>query len=525
MTTDRRTVAHLRLDAPDRDVLRRGEGLLRDAFRTASLPGDGGPGRLFVRSLALGRIDLRGSPRRVALGVERQLRAAIADAVAIDDPAAADAPAVRVRDDAEALVELLRRCAAGAPLDAWFWPLVAPALRSSRAPAAVIGAALRGLAQGRAGTAAVAAGLDLVVADGRAADVLAVLTAPDGAALAQAAGVAAGRHDAAALIAGEPVGLTPAWRAVLRRRIPAWGPRADRSRWLAAMALVAVAPARAASPALAAAARWLAERVAAEVAAAVPASSEERTDGRRSPPVAAVELAGTAPPARPAARGGDPVPGTAAAAVAPAAGSAAQARTAVARRGRARWEASERPQPTEHAGLFFVCAVLERLGIAAFLADHPALADAGLGARVLTRIADQLGAPVDDPVRAPLIDRGAALAPVAFAIPPAWREVFPGLAEALAEAAIDGDELERAARAWTAAVGRWLARYTEVAIDDVVRRPGALVCTRTHVDVVLDVQHADVRLRRPGLDLDPGWLPWLGRVVTYHYVHGGILAG
>jgi hypothetical protein len=58
-----------------------------------------------------------------------------------------------------------------------------------------------------------------------------------------------------------------------------------------------------------------------------------------------------------------------------------------------------------------------------------------------------------------------------------------------------------------------------------VRRPGAIVCTRTHVDVVLDVQHADVRLRRPGLDLDPGWLPWLGRVVTYHYVHGGILAG
>jgi len=27
----------------------------------------------------------------------------------------------------------------------------------------------------------------------------------------------------------------------------------------------------------------------------------------------------------------------------------------------------------------------------------------------------------------------------------------------------------------------------------------------------------ELRLRRAGLDFDAGWVPWLGRVVAYHY--------
>jgi hypothetical protein len=26
-----------------------------------------------------------------------------------------------------------------------------------------------------------------------------------------------------------------------------------------------------------------------------------------------------------------------------------------------------------------------------------------------------------------------------------------------------------------------------------------------------------MRIRRAGLDIDPGWVPWLGRVVSFHY--------
>jgi hypothetical protein len=48
---------------------------------------------------------------------------------------------------------------------------------------------------------------------------------------------------------------------------------------------------------------------------------------------------------------------------------------------------------------------------------------------------------------------------------------------------------------------------------------------RTDLDVSLALDDADVRIRRIGLDLDPGWLPWFGRVVRFHYdyrrgIHG-----
>jgi hypothetical protein len=50
------------------------------------------------------------------------------------------------------------------------------------------------------------------------------------------------------------------------------------------------------------------------------------------------------------------------------------------------------------------------------------------------------------------------------------------------------------------------------------RRPGAIVVTRTHVDVLFRYNQVDLAVRRAGLDIDPGWVPWLGRVVQFHYM-------
>jgi hypothetical protein len=45
-----------------------------------------------------------------------------------------------------------------------------------------------------------------------------------------------------------------------------------------------------------------------------------------------------------------------------------------------------------------------------------------------------------------------------------------------------------------------------------------LWATETHLDLDLETQTVDVALRLSGLDLDPKWVPWLGRVVTFHYI-------
>jgi hypothetical protein len=39
----------------------------------------------------------------------------------------------------------------------------------------------------------------------------------------------------------------------------------------------------------------------------------------------------------------------------------------------------------------------------------------------------------------------------------------------------------------------------------------------THLDVIFSLDQADLSVRRLGLDTDPGWVPWLGRIVRLHF--------
>lgn len=57
-------------------------------------------------------------------------------------------------------------------------------------------------------------------------------------------------------------------------------------------------------------------------------------------------------------------------------------------------------------------------------------------------------------------------------------------------------------------------------------RPGYAAVTATHLDITLDLDAVHLPERRAGLDLTPGWVPWLGRVVALHFErfakqHGG----
>jgi hypothetical protein len=80
-----------------------------------------------------------------------------------------------------------------------------------------------------------------------------------------------------------------------------------------------------------------------------------------------------------------------------------------------------------------------------------------------------------------------------------------------------GPDVDLLVGAWLEAARRWSRRHARMGLAELVRRPGRVAATRTHVDLVFDVRRADVRIRRAGLDLDPGWLPWLGRVLSFHY--------
>jgi hypothetical protein len=52
---------------------------------------------------------------------------------------------------------------------------------------------------------------------------------------------------------------------------------------------------------------------------------------------------------------------------------------------------------------------------------------------------------------------------------------------------------------------------------EVFTRPGRLVVSRTHVDVILGLDQIDLSARASGFDQDPGWVPALTRIVAFHF--------
>ncbi len=64
--------------------------------------------------------------------------------------------------------------------------------------------------------------------------------------------------------------------------------------------------------------------------------------------------------------------------------------------------------------------------------------------------------------------------------------------------------------------GRWYGR-TALWQSNLLRLTARIRYTPSHVDMYLPLSAVQLPVRLAGLDINPGWLPWLGRVVTFHY--------
>jgi hypothetical protein len=163
---------------------------------------------------------------------------------------------------------------------------------------------------------------------------------------------------------------------------------------------------------------------------------------------------------------------------------------------------------TARAGLLFLLNVAAEDALVDLLTDDPRLATCEPG-WVLALLAIGLtGSDLDDPAVRVFAGR-----PVADPLPP----LGPGNPA-------ERSAIEEAAATWAAATARRLRDHTGVSDTDdgvllrrVVDRDGLVIARRGWVDVVLAASGVDVDVRRAGLDLDPGFVPWLGDVVRFRY--------
>ncbi len=176
--------------------------------------------------------------------------------------------------------------------------------------------------------------------------------------------------------------------------------------------------------------------------------------------------------------------------------------------------------PTSAAGLFFLLNALERIGISQALAGSLAWSAPNFAARVLRHLAAQVEIPEHDPIvqwlDSLLLPDTKSQEPLRC--DPSWWPSNLRLSR-------DTAALDDLVRAWSVAARRWCWRMGKINVREIVSRAGIFSVDRTDLDVSMPLDRADVRVRRIGLDLDPGWLPWFGRVVRFHYPHRGDFHG
>jgi hypothetical protein len=452
---------------------------------------------LLLRRLDLGRLSPRAHADAWTSRAAERLAERRARAVHASQPGAEAADAVWFRSIEEARELLLLLLAAGRQPSAWFWRLAVPEWRGLPLPLWLEEWLEASLAEPAAEVALARA----VIAVARAsrlpavAGALASATLPEMAAAERPAGpfrTASLRREAVRLASALLARLDAPVRQAIHRalaELPARGPEA---RWLARLTLVAVAPELAGQSTTLAA---LAESVVAEAraAAVVTDSVLAEADG---PPAAVQEegdawrrqLAHDAP--LPLRR--RPMPRDAAPPPAPPVLQAHDMPSSTASQPKPLMPASDASaEPLAEraslgAGVLLAIRALDRLGLGARLERDAGTAASGFGRHLLRHIA----------ARARLSPEDALFALLAAPDPPPPSDVL---------------------HAWRVGLDRWLRRRVRLRLNDLARRRGWLHLADTTLLVRFPLDAADIRLRRLALDSDPGWVPWLGLSVRYHY--------
>lgn len=147
--------------------------------------------------------------------------------------------------------------------------------------------------------------------------------------------------------------------------------------------------------------------------------------------------------------------------------------------------------PADHAftragGLFFIVPLLARAGLVRHLPNLTRETRDALPWQILRLALRHARVPANDPLQLAL-----------EAIPP---------------------PVEQTGR-WLLAAHRQAVHLTGLTLRQLIARSALVSLSPTHIDVLFRPADADIRIRSAGLDFDPGWVPWLGRVIAFHFSH------
>ena len=475
-----RRVHTVHLTAPSDTLLRRGEVLLEDAMHTASLPETDG-GRLWlVRSLNVGKISSKDSAAKLAISIEEQFRHVRLSALHGSDPTAAIANIVYFNDISDAYCCFALRLTQPTPIHEWFWQSVLPNWQPSWSRQDTLRLILFSILRTPTKVMALVELCHRLQQADRLELLLEVLTPSDGEVLLQACGWSSPdlmqferEQPLPEQVGSQSISTSAIASPMLITWLRRWGMQDYRSQWLAAIWLLIDRPYRQLdSQLLQHATDWIQlitrspqtqsldqKIIANSISTNSVPTLESIHQSIHQIDVNNINL--------------DSIP-----------------------------RDSTNPQSNSlsyqqiyrspYAGFFGVIPLLNQLGLR-HRCDRLHL---DFSAHLLSHIAITFGIPELDPIHQLLTSQD---------LDSLFRGVEP-------MTVVTSEVI-----AWIAAMRFWCRRYVGMTIAELIGRPGRFTLTRTHLDIFFEHDQADIRIRRAGLDLDPGWVPWLGRVVLFHY--------
>jgi len=179
--------------------------------------------------------------------------------------------------------------------------------------------------------------------------------------------------------------------------------------------------------------------------------------------------------------------------------------------------ASEMVAPfSQHAGFAFVIPLLQRLGMSELLLRNDVLLEFDFPRRLLWTMAERFAVAEDDPVRQlfEAWEPGADSMLENVCLPELWPRMTTLFGRPLSHHPTALRDVINTTQLMAAA---YLRRFCGISLRTLLQRPGRVLLTPTHWDVIFDINQTDLRLRRVALDTNPEWVPWLGKVVQFHY--------
>lgn len=459
-----RQVRRLRLRATHDDHVRHGQVLIEDALRTATL---GDEARLIiVRRLDLGVVSSQANSTQWSRRIEESFRKTSPVPISVHDRSAPHAAAVYFADHDEPWLQLAHRTLAQQLCTEWYWRSALPGWKPSLSPTETLRVCVRTLAA-RGGLPPALRLFTALPSTAAIDSLLQSLESADLAPLRAALG-----HPPSPLGIESP--STPANRSfpslteLERCLIQLWGLTDIRTHFLAALRLAFANPSSISvlrvPTATAKQIQALVQHWQRETIAPLQRTTTPPNPAASFAPADVAKPAATSP-SRPLTPDRVPSPEDAPP------------------------TANEPPASLERlftraGGLFFLLPLLGRARLPAFIKTLPDAERTDYPWQIL-RLALRHA-------------RTAAADPLVIAL-----NELPATTQPLGH--------------WLLSANRHALRLTGMNLRVIICRPALVTLTPTHAAVFFRAAEAELRLRRAGLDLDPGWVPWLGRAVSYHF--------